>query len=178
MYAAYSPDANEVNQNLLGSHDTARFLHEAGGRREALRLATVLQMTVPGAPGLYYGDEVGMSGGEEPASRGAFPWDESAWDERQLATVRELGALRRRSPALRTGGFRTVAADHDSLAFVRTGSAGSVLVAVNRGDAAVRLEAEIPGGRPAVLWGAGEVARSGGRVEVTVPAAAAVIADL
>jgi neopullulanase len=178
MYAGYSPEANEANQNLLGSHDTPRFLHEVEGRREVLRLATVLQMTVPGAPGLYYGDEVGMSGGEEPASRGAFPWDESAWDTEQLGVVRELGALRRRHPALRRGGFRTVGTSCDALAYLRTGAPGSLLVAVNRGASPARLEAVVPGGDPAVVWGAGEVVRAGDRLGVALPAASAVVAAL
>jgi neopullulanase len=178
MYASYTPEANEANQNLLGSHDTARFLHEAGGRPEALRLATVLQMTVPGAPGLYYGDEVGMSGGEEPASRGAFPWDEARWDDGQLAAVRALGALRRRYPALRRGGFRTVAAGREALAYLRTDASGPLLVAVNRGASAARLDAAVPEGSPTVVWGPGEVVRSGGRLEVSLPAASAVIATL
>ena len=60
--------------NLLGSHDMARFLTLARGDLSALRLATAFQMTYPGAPSIYYGDEIGMAGGHDPANRGAFPW--------------------------------------------------------------------------------------------------------
>ena len=69
--------------NLLGSHDMARFLTLARGDRSALRLATLFQMTYPGAPSIYYGDEIGMAGGHDPANRGAFPWDTAeTWDTR------------------------------------------------------------------------------------------------
>ena len=53
----------QAAHNLVGSHDTPRFLTLAGGELWRLRLAVVLQMTFPGASGLYYGDEVGMTGG-------------------------------------------------------------------------------------------------------------------
>ena len=50
MYAGHTPETSEVYQNLIGSHDAARFLHETGGRSERLLMATVMQMTLPGAP--------------------------------------------------------------------------------------------------------------------------------
>ena len=53
-----------ASQNLLGSHDTPRFLTIAEEDPRRLALAIFTQMTIPGAPGLYYGDEVGMTGGE------------------------------------------------------------------------------------------------------------------
>ena len=60
--------------NLLGSHDMARFLTLARGDNSALKMATLFQMIYPGAPSIYYGDEIGMTGGHDPANRGAFPW--------------------------------------------------------------------------------------------------------
>jgi len=95
MSAAYAPGSLNASQNLPGSHDTARFLHESGGDPERLHLAAVLQMTLPGSPGLYYGDDVGTTGSEEPASRGAFPWHRTErWNRTQLERVRALTALR------------------------------------------------------------------------------------
>ena len=63
-----------TNFNLLGSHDTARSLTVAGGDVDSVVLAALLMFTHPGAPCVYYGDEIGMTGGREPASRGSFLW--------------------------------------------------------------------------------------------------------
>ena len=68
-------------------HDAPRALTVLGGDRAALRMATLLQATLPGAPCIYYGDEIGLSGGNDPANRGAFPWDEGALG-RRVADVR------------------------------------------------------------------------------------------
>ncbi|MBT8211979.1 MAG: glycoside hydrolase family 13 protein, partial [Acidimicrobiia bacterium] len=78
--AMYPPEVHAVNQHLLSSHDTPRFLHEAGDDRSRFVPAAIFQLTAPGAPGIYYGDEIGLTGGEEPASRNAFPWhDRDMW---------------------------------------------------------------------------------------------------
>ena len=149
MYSMYAPDAVAVSQNLIGSHDTARFLHEADENADRLRLATVLQMTLPGAPGVYYGDEVGMSGGEEPGSRGAFPWhDEAGWQRRQLDTVRSLGRLRRAMPALRHGSLRIVGVTDEAIAFVRMHGEQRLLVGVNRGTQAAALSLPVATAAP------------------------------
>ena len=90
--------------NLLGSHDMARFITLAKGDQTALRLATLFQMTYPGAPSVYYGDEIGMAGGHDPANRGAFPWQKpETWDTDLLHEFQRLIALRRARPALRRG---------------------------------------------------------------------------
>ena len=78
LLAMYPPDVTEVNHNLLGSHDTPRFLTMAGGDTDSLMLATLFQLTFPGAPGLYYGDELPMEGGADPDNRRGFDWTRSA----------------------------------------------------------------------------------------------------
>jgi neopullulanase len=179
MYSMYAPAAAAVSQNLIGSHDTARFLHEADENPDRLRLATVLQMTLPGAPGLYYGDEVGMTGGEEPGSRGAFPWhDDGAWERRQLDTVRSLGSLRRAMPALRHGSLRIVGVSDEAIAFVRMEGDQRVLVAINRSEAASVLSVPIATAAPEVVWGEGTVQALAGSALVQVEAQGAVVVEL
>ena len=63
LLGLYDPAVTAVQFNLLGSHDTPRFVTVCGGDRDSLRLATLIQMTLPGAPSIYYGDEIGMEGG-------------------------------------------------------------------------------------------------------------------
>ena len=66
MLMRYPREINHAQYNLIGSHDTARFLTEAKGESWRLRLAMAFQMLFPGAPAIYYGDEMGMTGRERP----------------------------------------------------------------------------------------------------------------
>jgi cyclomaltodextrinase len=168
MFAAYAPEAIDASQNLLGSHDTARFLHEAGDRPERLHLATVMQLTLPGSPGLYYGDEVGMTGGEEPASRGAFPWhDPDRWDDVQLDLVRTLAALRATYPVLRSGALEIVARADDAIAYTRADEAERLLVAISRDEAHVEIDLPVRSESPEVLWGDAQAAAYEGGIAIT-----------
>ena len=81
MFSLYSWEVAQSQLNLLDSHDTARTLWTVGDDESALRLCTLFQMTMPGAPCIYYGDEIGMTGATDPFSRAAFPWaDKSAME--------------------------------------------------------------------------------------------------
>lgn len=95
--------------NLVGTHDTPRVRTLIG--REKSLLAAVLMMTYPGVPLIYYGDEVGMEGDQDPGCRGAMDWSEQTWDRQALALYRRLVRIRRAFPWLRDGGFRAVAAE-------------------------------------------------------------------
>lgn len=99
----YDPAIVAAQLNLLGSHDTPRFRTLAGGDETAYRLAVVLLAALPGAPCIYYGDEIGLAGGRDPACRAAMPSDRSRWNWETLAVVRSLLRLRREVEALRRG---------------------------------------------------------------------------
>ena len=145
LLAHYHPNTSGVMMNLLGSHDLARFLHFARGDKSALRLATLFQMTFPGAPSIYYGDEIGLGGGHDPDNRRAFPWDNrDAWDADLLHDFQKMIALRHRHPALRRGSFAFLFAEGDVAAFVRQLDAESVVVAFNVGQGTRRVD--IPAG--------------------------------
>jgi neopullulanase len=141
----YDPAVTAVQLNLLGSHDTPRFLSLSGGDRAALRIATILQMTLPGAPCIYYGDEVGLEGGADPANRGAFPWDLSRWDTDLLDFVRSAVRLRRSSRALVHGTTSFVAAAGGAMAFLRSFEREHALVALNTDEEPRRLALAMPG---------------------------------
>ena len=132
--------------NLLGSHDMARFLTLARGDQSALRLATLFQMTYPGAPSIYYGDEIGMTGGHDPANRGAFPWHRTdTWDTDLLHEFQRLIALRRRGPpcaAARStfSGRRTTSSPTPGSSATRRSSSSSTRHA-KRGDSTCRYRA-------------------------------------
>ncbi len=158
----YAPPVTLANQNLLSSHDLPRFRRHADEREERWRLATLFQMTFPGAPGLYYGDEVGLTGGDEPDCRRAFPWHEpERWERGALDLVRELGALRRRVPALRRGDWRLVWSGPEALAFTRRHGDERILVTLARREPIVEARLDLGDVQPARLWGQGEVERRG-----------------
>ena len=132
--------------NLLDSHDMARFLTLARGDLSALRLATLFQMTYPGAPSIYYGDEIGMSGGHDPANRGAFPWHSSeTWDTDLLHDFQRLIALRKSRPALRRGSFQFLHAHDDVIAYARQLGDETVVVALNVSAASKRVDLPLDG---------------------------------
>ncbi len=145
LMGAYDRNIVDVQLNLLGSHDAPRMRTVLGGDLAAVRLATLFQATLPGAPCVYYGDEVGLVGGNDPASRGAFPWDRTRWAPGLRETVRALFQLRSSERALRAGPLRVVGAADGAVAFERgTGSSRFVVVA-NAGENPVDLTVRFEG---------------------------------
>jgi len=135
-----------AQMNLLDSHDTARAITLADGDLDSVHLATLLLMTFPGAPSIYYGDEIGLEGGlPDYDTRRSFPWDRpELWKPEVLTFHRELIALRNSHPALRRGTYHRLYADADMYAFGRRLGAEALLVALNVGE--VERAAEIPVG--------------------------------
>jgi glycosidase len=164
LLALYPRHARARNLNLLGSHDTPRLRMLAGEDLDAVVLAAVLLFTFPGAPCIYYGDEIGMSGGRDPDCRRAFPWDDpSQWDHRVLDTFRALGALRRSSSALRRGDHHTLwpepgVAGGMLHAFARDDGVERIVITVNAGTTPSSAPLRLDGGER--LWGSG-TARAG-----------------
>lgn len=141
LIGLYPWSVTEVMLNLLGSHDMARFVTHARGDQSALRLATLFQMTYPGAPSIYYGDEVGMSGGHDPANRGAFPWHRPAsFDTNLLHDFQRFIALRKTYRALRRGSFTILHAADSVFAFARQLLDETLVVALNASTATRRLD--------------------------------------
>jgi neopullulanase len=183
LLAAYAPETNAVQLNLLGSHDTPRALSVLGGDREALELATLLQATLPGAPCIYYGDEVGVMGGIDPDSRRAFPWDPARWDGELLTSIQWVLATRHAEPALRSDEVTVVATDGAGLSF-RRGADRSIGVALNPGDEPVGL-ALGDAGSATVLAAVGRargndvtVTGADGRIAIDVPPRSGVVVRL
>lgn len=144
LMAAYSEPTLRSQLNLLGSHDVPRLLTTCGGDVASVRLATLLQMTLPGAPCIYYGDEIGLAGRSDPDCRRGFPWERSAWDSDLHDFVRGAIALRHATPVLRHGSFRVLAAEGAAVAYLRSDERDAVVVAINAGEAPCRLRLEIP----------------------------------
>ena len=120
MYGLYDWEINYAQMNMLDSHDMARALWIMGGDKSALKMCVLAMMTLPGAPCIYYGDEVGLSAPGDPYCREAFPWqDEQSWDWDLLTHYKNAISLRRDHPVLRTGTFETIYARGDVYACQR-----------------------------------------------------------
>jgi glycosidase len=156
LLASVTPEATRASQLLLGSHDVDRFLTMVDGDRDALHLATVLQLTLPGAPSIFYGDEVYLEGGHDPEMRKAFPWGEEV-DSPLVGLIAELTELRRKHSVLRTGWWRPLHVEADVIAFSRWSDEGELIVLVNRGDVPTTLEV----GDARLVWGDGAAVADG-----------------
>lgn len=118
--------------NLLGSHDTRRIQTVVGEDETLARIAAALLFTFPGTPSVYYGDEVGMVGGNDPDCRRCMIWDEQVWNSGRREFYQQLIRLRRSSPALRHGGFQILYAVGETLAFLREAPEERLLVVARR----------------------------------------------
>ena len=138
------PRQNVLAQlNLMDSHDMPRFLSMVSGNKKAFRLATLFQMTYPGAPCIYYGNEIGMMGGRDPDNRASFPWDESRWDHDLRDAFKTFIKIRHENPVLRTGEYVPIYAEGRQLLFLRHMEGVRMLVAINAGDAPWELNVPV-----------------------------------
>ena len=131
LFDAYPAENIKAMYVPLGSHDTKRIRHKLGGDLAKTKLAFLYQFAYPGAPAIYYGDEVGVDGGKDPDCRRAFPWDSSEWQGDLRIWVQTLIALRKSLPALRRGDYKRIHADEKSYVFARTLGAEKILIAMN-----------------------------------------------
>lgn len=131
----YKKPVFDVLWNLIDSHDTSRFLHRAGEHEYRLRLAALVQMTFPGIPCVYYGSELGMTGGPDPDCRRGMRWDRIDSHVELRSYYTRLIHARRNTPALTHGDFVAEMADDSANVFVfrRAHKSGDCLVILNNG---------------------------------------------
>jgi cyclomaltodextrinase / maltogenic alpha-amylase / neopullulanase len=103
---------------VLSNHDMQRIGTKIPNQTDRF-FATALQYTLPGSPVLYYGDELGMKGGDDPANRGPMRWNLETSDNEELAWTKKLIKLHQTQSALKVGDYRTLISDQ-TLAFTRT----------------------------------------------------------
>lgn len=128
---SYSPEINQSQLNLLDSHDMPRFLTCVRNDVAALKMAWLLLCTLPGAPCVYYGDEIGLKGRHDPDCRRAFPTDSGNWNQDVRSWYRHCILLRKKHPALRHGTRRTLLAEHGVFASLHQSVGDCVIVLYN-----------------------------------------------
>ncbi len=129
--------------NLLDSHDMPRFLSLMKGSIDRLKLAYSFLLTYPGAPCIYYGDEIGLDGGRDPLCRKSFPWREQDWNTDLRDTIKEITTVRHAIPALRTGSYEPIYAEGGVLAYLRRDELDTVLVVLNNSDNSIKLSLNV-----------------------------------
>ena len=115
--------------NMLGNHDTERVLTMLNNNVNLLKKAVVIQMTLPGVPLIYYGDEAGLTGGKDPSNRKSYPWGKENKDI--LEFYRKLSAIRVSEEALRNGEIEFLEFNNGILAYERTLNKDRIIIAVN-----------------------------------------------
>ncbi|NKF08809.1 glycoside hydrolase family 13 protein [Clostridium gasigenes] len=117
------------SMNLLGNHDTERIFTKLSENMELLKLAIVIQMTIPGVPLIYYGDEVGLLGGRDPQNRRPYPWNKQ--NKEILNWYKVLGNIRSNEVSLKKGSFKPISISSEVLAYEREYKSEKILVLVN-----------------------------------------------
>ena len=140
--------------NLLASHDTARLLTIAGKDQKTVELCTLLLLTFPGAPSIYYGDEVGLEGGLDPDSRRSFP-EKQLWNLTLLNHHQQLIKLRHKYSALRQGKYQVLLARENIYVFSRNLKEENIIVAINTDTKAQKFDLDLHYKIEEILFGEG-----------------------
>lgn len=104
-------NVQETWTNELGSHDTERFATRCGGDIWKTYLGLIFQFTYVGTPTIYYGDEYGMQGGNDPDDRRSFDWSQASTSNAAVALTQKLISIRDQYPELRRGSYKTLLVD-------------------------------------------------------------------
>jgi len=131
----------------LGSHDTRRLRTICNDDPNLVRMFFLIQFCFPGAPHIYYGDEIGLRGEKDPDCRRAFPWDKKEWQAEQRDFVRKLIALRRAHPELQRGAFLPILARdaQEVLAFARVLEDQAALIVLNCAAESQTIDIQVQG---------------------------------
>ncbi len=177
LLGLYQPEITRSQLNLLDSHDMPRFLSCVDGDQASLKLAWLFIMTIPGAPCIYYGDEIGLDGQHDPDCRKSFPWDESKWNRSLLDYLKAAISLRKDNLALRRGTFTRLWSADSVYAFGRALEGESLVVALNASEEPRPIEVprEAKENPKAFFGQPSDVTVVDGRLKFTVPARSGVV---
>lgn len=160
----YPPCVLNALMNHIGTHDTQRAITRLAGENVGdksrywqhdnnylssdnykkgvlmMKMASLIQFTLPGVPSVYYGDEVGMQGMKDPFNRACYPWGKE--DKELLNWYRNLGKLRRNTSAFKGGSFEFIYTYGNTVAYTRKDEFSEVLVGVNNSDKFIKIEVD------------------------------------
>jgi cyclomaltodextrinase len=120
--------------NLLGSHDTKRFLSECDNNVARMKLAIAFQFCYQGVPYIYYGDEIGLDGGDDPQCRKCMVWDVENQNTDLFEHYRTMISLRKNNSALIYGGYKKLYSKDNVFIFERGHEDETLIIAINNSD--------------------------------------------
>ncbi len=154
--ALFPPSAWKGFMNLISTHDSPRMLNLLNGDKSKLKLVTLLQFTLPGAPSVYYGDEVGMAGGGDPDNRRPFAWPDinggnngngDTYDAAMYQHFKTLLGIRTSYSALRGGDVQTLLVDDAGglYSYLRSDASYKLIVVLNNKTSAATATIPVNG---------------------------------
>ncbi|MFM9872550.1 MAG: alpha-amylase family glycosyl hydrolase [Fimbriimonadaceae bacterium] len=146
-YLMYSPDVSANMLNSLSTHDVPRFKSIAKEDDQLCAMGAVALFAWPGVPCIYYGDELGMTGGKDPENRLSMQWELNSSDNQTLNLYKKLIRARHSSVALQTGEPIPLFADDKQQvsAFARKAGADVAIACFNRSSATHEVELDLSG---------------------------------
>lgn len=173
----YPWPVNQLAFNLLDSHDTPRLLEICGGDKRKMKLAVTFQFTFMGAPCIYYGDEVGMTGRMDPDCRRTMIWDPAEQDRALFDFYKQIVQVRKDHSALRDGKFGFIAVDHERnlISYERWNDREHFIIAMNATDRPVEFQLDIPQGDWVGVFGNHRLVSDGSPVEFQLDAFESVV---
>jgi cyclomaltodextrinase / maltogenic alpha-amylase / neopullulanase len=183
----YPPQVFHRLMNLLGSHDQARPLHIFGATDPAniqainlakarFKLAVQFQMWFPGSPAIYYGDEVGLLGGEDPYNRAAYPWADKGGqpDLDLLGEFKKQIALRQKNPILSQGRLHApLLLDQNVIVLLRELNDQWAITATNNSDQEKTVSLRLPPNLNSTQWrelqGFGTIKANNNQLTLVIP---------
>ncbi len=129
LYENYPMEAFYANINISSTNDTERILTVLNGNIDLLKLLIVMQIILPGVPSIYYGDEVGLTGGKEPDNRKSYPWGKEK--EEIITFYRKIISIRNKENAIKKGDFKIYDTDLEICYFERNYENDKIMVFIN-----------------------------------------------
>lgn len=144
-YLLYGPQVSRNMLNSLGTHDTPRFLNQCKEDTALARMGAVALFAWPGVPCIYYGDELGMTGGIDPDNRRGMRWDLNTDKNEFKSLYQKLISVRKNCQALQSGDPLPLLAENriQVSAFTRTGQKDFAIAAFNRSDDIQEVELDL-----------------------------------
>lgn len=129
--------------NLIGSHDTKRIYNECNGNIDKIKLAISYQFLYIGVPYIYYGDEIGLDGEDDPKNRKCMIWDKNKQNIELFNFYKSLINIRKNNKVLTYGNFEEVYCKNNIVAFKRVLDNEEILCIFNNGDNSVLLDTNL-----------------------------------
>jgi glycosidase len=157
VLTSYPKNVNEAAFNLLGSHDTPRILTISNDSKDKLKLLFLFQLSFIGTPCIYYGDEIGLTGGNDPGCRKCMVWEKEDQDLELFTFVKKVISLRKEYPAFGNHGeFKMLETNRytNHIIYSKQVNSETIIIAINNSSEGIKVNIpyDFTGKKPFDLW--------------------------